>query len=219
MSPPRRSPAPGPVYAIADAGLLAPETLAPAVAEMAAAGVRTLQIRGKDLTGRQWYEVVASSCRALAGSGAALWVDDRADLGALFPVAGVHIGQADLPAAAARRVVGDSVWLGASTHDPAQLLEAAADPEVDLIAVGPVFSTTGKGGSAPPDPPVGLDFVRWARSRTAKPLVAIGGITAQNIAAVLAAGADSAAAIGAVCRGGDFGANCRLLLAAAAAAF
>ena len=73
---------------------------------------------------------------------------------------------ADLPPAAARRVVGASVRIGLSTHDEEQLAAADADPEVDVIAVGPVFPTTGK---ERPDPVVGLAFVRWARERTRKP--------------------------------------------------
>jgi thiamine-phosphate pyrophosphorylase len=200
-----------PVYAIADAEALHPRPLPEAVAEMAAAGVRWIQLRGKRLSGREWYPVLAACCRALEGSGTELWVDDRADLAALFPVQGLHLGQADLPPAAARRVVGRGLQLGLSTHDEEQLAAADADPEVDVIAVGPVFPTTGK---ERPDPVVGLDFVRRARARTAKRLVAIGGIDAANVAAVLAAGADAAAMIGAVCRG-DITANCRRLLAAA----
>ena len=106
---------------------------------------------------------------------------------------------------------------GFSTHGEEQLAAADADPEVDVIAVGPVFPTSGK---EDPDPVVGLPFVRWARERTRKPLVAIGGIDAGNIAEVLAAGADAAAVLGAVCRGGagDVYANCRRLVAAARAA-
>ena len=207
-----------PIYAIADAEALHPRPLPAAVAEMAAAGVRWIQIRGKRLSGREWYSALADCCRLLAGSGVELWVDDRADLAALFPVQGLHLGQADLPPAAARRAVGKSVQLGLSTHDEEQLAAADADPEVDVIAVGPVFPSTGK---ERPDPVVGLDFVRRARARTAKRLGAIGGIDAGNVAAVLAAGADAAAVLGAVCRGADIrdvGANCRRLLAAAGAA-
>ena len=135
-------------------------------------------------------------------------MDDRADLAALFPVAGLHVGQRDLPPAAARRVVGAGVRIGLSTHGEEQLAAADADPEVDVIAVGPVFPTTGK---ERPDPVVGLAFVRRARARTRKRLVAIGGIDAGNLAAVLAAGADAAVVLGAVCRGGRPGirANCR----------
>ncbi|HEX9942895.1 MAG TPA: thiamine phosphate synthase [Thermoanaerobaculia bacterium] len=199
------------VYAVADAEALRPRPLPEAVAEMAGTGVRWIQVRAKRLSGSEWYRALDGCCRALAGSGAELWVDDRADLAALFPVQGLHLGQADLPPAAARRVVGRSVQIGLSTHDEEQLAAADADPEVDVIAVGPVFPTTGK---ERPDPVVGLSFVARARSRTRKRLVAIGGIDAGNVAAVLAAGADAAAVLGAVCRG-DVRANCRRLLAAA----
>jgi thiamine-phosphate pyrophosphorylase len=85
------------------------------------------------------------------------------------------------------------------------------------VAVGPVFTTTGK---ADPGAEVGLSFVRWARAHTAKPLVAIGGIAAGNAAQVLAAGADSVAVLGALCRErrpDDVKRACRRLLAAAAA--
>jgi thiamine-phosphate pyrophosphorylase len=240
----RGRPQPGPIYAIADALALAPLPVAEAVAEMAAAGVRSIQIRAKRWSGRQWHEAVEASCRALEGSGADLWLDDRGDLVALFAAAGVrglHVGQSDLPPAAARRAVGNSPWIGLSTHNEQQLIAADADPEVDLIAVGPVFPTTGKTGPAhsdrfdpsgpsgrigptgpigsprSADPALGLAFVSWARSRTAKPLVAIGGIDASRVAAVLAAGADAAVALGAACRG-DVRASCRQLAAAAAGA-
>ncbi len=207
----------GAVYAIADAGALGAGALPAAVAEMAGAGVRWIQVRAKRLSGSGWYTALEACCRALEGSGARLWVDDRADLAALFPVDGVHVGQRDLPPAAARRVAGGDVRIGLSTHDEEQFAAADADPAVDLIAVGPVFPTTGKEN---PDPVVGLSFVRWARERTRKPLVAIGGIDAANVAGVLAAGADAAAVLGAVCRGGvrEVRANCRRLVIAARAA-
>jgi thiamine-phosphate pyrophosphorylase len=202
------------VYAIADAGVLGAGELPAAVAEMAGAGIRWIQVRGKHLSGSGWYAALAACCRALEGSGVRLWVDDRADLAALFPVEGVHVGQRDLPPAAARRVVGADVKIGLSTHDEEQFAAAEADPEVDVIAVGPVFPTTGKEN---PDPVVGLSLVRRARERTRKPLVAVGGIDAGNVAEVLAAGADAAAVLGAVCRGGvrEVRANCLRLLAAA----
>jgi thiamine-phosphate pyrophosphorylase len=207
----------GAVYAIADAGVLGAEALPAAVAEMAEAGIRWIQVRAKTLSGSGWHTALEGCCRTLEESGVRLWVDDRADLAALFPVDGVHVGQRDLPPAAARRVVGRNVRIGFSTHDEEQFAAAEADPEVDVIAVGPVFPTTGKEN---PDPVVGLFFVRWARERTRKPLVAIGGIGAGNVAEVLAAGADAAAVLGAVCRGGvrEVRANCLRLMTAARAA-
>lgn len=209
-------PRPGRVYAIADAEALGGMPLAEAVAAMAEAGVCWVQVRAKRLSGRDFFSALEACCRAVEGSGCALWVDDRADLAALFAVAGIHVGQADLPPAAVRRVVGKDLWIGWSVHDAAQLAAADEDPDVDLVAVGPVFATTGK---ADPDPVVGVQFVRQARERTAKPLVAIGGIGAGNAAEVLAAGADAVAVLGAVCRGrrpDEVKTACRRLLAAAA---
>ncbi|HEX6865151.1 MAG TPA: thiamine phosphate synthase [Thermoanaerobaculia bacterium] len=200
----------GRIYAIADVEALHPAPLPAAVRAMAEAGIQWIQVRAKQLSGGELCRQVEACCRALEGSGVRLWVDDRADVAALFPVAGLHVGQTDLPAAEARRVVGDEMWIGLSTHGEEQLRAAVADPEVDVIAVGPVFPTTGK---ASPDPVVGLDFLRRARTLTAKPLVAIGGIDAGNVAEVIAAGADAAAVIGAVCRG-DVRANALRLIAA-----
>lgn len=207
----RPRPEPPPVYAIADADALGPTPLAAAAAAMAEAGVRWIQLRAKRLDDTELWRQAETAARRLEGSGTSLWIDDRADVAALLAAAGVHLGQRDLPPAAARRVVGERAWIGRSTHDPEQLAAADADPEVDLIAVGPVFPTRSK---TAPDPVVGLDFVRRARRATDKPLVAIGGIDAGNLAQVLAAGADAAAVLGAVCAG-DVGAASRRLLAAA----
>lgn len=205
---------PGRIYAIADAGALGDTPLPEAVAAMAGAGIGWIQVRAKGWTGSELYRTLEQCCRAVEESGAALWIDDRADLAALFPVAGVHVGQTDLPPAAVRRVVGKGMRIGLSTHDEAQLAAADADPEVDVVAVGPVFPTASK---ERPDPVVGLDFVRRARSRTARPLVAIGGIEAETVAAVLEAGADAAVVLGAICRGGlgKIAGNARRLLAVA----
>lgn len=199
------------VYAIADLGVLGADRTPAAVQAMAEAGVASIQLRGKSHSGAELYRVIAASRERIPAT-CRLWIDDRADLASLFPGLDLHLGQADLPPAAARTLLGQGHRIGHSTHDEAQLAAADADLAVDVIAVGPVFPTTGK---ANPDSVVGLEFVRWARGRTRKPLVAIGGIDAGNIAAVLDAGADQAAVLGAVCRG-DVGANCRRLLAACA---
>lgn len=201
----------GRIYAIADVEALHPAPLPAAVRDMAEAGIPWIQVRAKKLSGGELCRQMEACCRALEGSGVRLWVDDRADVAALFPVSGLHVGQTDLPPGEARRVVGGEMWIGLSTHGEEQLRAAVADPEVDVIAVGPVFPTTGK---ASPDPVVGLDFLRRARTLTVKPLVAIGGIDAGNIAEVIAAGADAAAVIGAVCRG-DVRANSRRLMSCA----
>jgi thiamine-phosphate pyrophosphorylase len=217
----RERPAPPRIYAIADAAVLAPLTLAEGVAAIAEAGVRWIQLRAKPpgfLSDLDLYAQIEDACRRVEGTPVRLWIDDRADLAALFPIFGLHLGQADLPPEAARRTVGDGLAIGLSTHDAAQVKAADADSDVDLIAVGPVFATASK---ERPDGIVGLDFVTRARAATDKPLVAIGGITTESVGQVLAAGADSAVVLGAICRGGDartIRSNAARLLAAAEAA-
>lgn len=213
-----RAPRPFPIYAIADAEALAPRSLADGVRAMAAAGIRTIQLRAKRLSDAELWREAERCARELAGWDGTLWIDDRVDLACLLEVDGVHLGQRDLPPAAARRLLPAGRRIGFSTHDATQLAAAAADPAVDWIAYGPVFAT---GSKRDPDPEVGLDGLAAAAAglragAAAKPLVAIGGIHAGNVARVLAAGADSAAMISAVCAG-DVEGNCRRLLAAVAA--
>jgi thiamine-phosphate pyrophosphorylase len=120
-----------------------------------------------------------------------LIMNDRADLALVAEFDGVHVGQDDLSPESVRRIIGPERWLGVSTHNPEQLREADLT-SADYLAIGPVFSTSGKDK---PDPIVGLDGVRQARQLTRKPLVAIGGITRANAASVIEAGADSVAVI------------------------
>jgi thiamine-phosphate pyrophosphorylase len=118
-------------------------------------------------------------------------MNDRADLCLAAGCEGVHVGQDDISTAGARAVIGNTRWLGVSTHSPEQL--AAADQTTaDYLAIGPVFAT---GSKANPDPVIGLDGVRQGRGITRKPLVAIGGITRANCREVIAAGADTVAVI------------------------
>jgi thiamine-phosphate pyrophosphorylase len=163
-----------------------------AAAAMLEAGARILQFRHKGKYARDVFDAanrVAALCRT---HGALFIVDDRADI-AMMLDAGLHVGQDDVPAPIARRLIGTGRVLGFSTHNLDQL-GACAEAPVDYVAYGPVFETASKQN---PDPVVGLDGVRAAKIAVgARPLVAIGGITRSNAAGVLAAGADSVAVIG-----------------------
>lgn len=198
------------LYAVADADALGPDRLPRAVETMAGAGVEWIQIRAKQVADDTLFALVEGCRLRLEGSGVSLWINDRPDLAALLPVAGVHLGQDDLPPSAAREVVGRTCLIGRSTHDLEQAEEADADADVDVIAFGPIFATDSKDR---PDPVVGLEALSRVRRRVAKPLVAIGGIDAGNLASVLAAGADTVAVLGAVCHG-DVARNCQRLLSA-----
>jgi len=133
----------------------------------------------------------ARALKATLGTSIKLIMNDRADLALVAGFDGVHVGQQDLSADGARRVIGDTLLLGVSTHNPEQVREADQSP-ADYVAIGPVFAT---GSKMNPDPVVGLEGVRQARELTRKPLVAIGGITRANCTSVIEAGADSVAVI------------------------
>ena len=200
-----------PLYAILSADIF-PGEAEEWARRLADAGVELIQYRNKQASSRELLRV-AQSLSALARSrNFRLVVNDRADIAVLAGAGGVHVGQEDLPVEAARRVCGPSCWVGVSTHNLEQLRAAAAS-SADYIAVGPVFAT---GSKANPDPVVGIEFVRQARALTAKPLVAIGGITAENAAEVYGAGADSVAVISDLAQATDLAARVRAYSRAAA---
>jgi thiamine-phosphate pyrophosphorylase len=165
------------------------------VARLCEGGARLIQLREKHLTPREFYLEAESALRVARSYGARIVVNDRADIALALGADGLHLGQDDLRPDAARRVLGDDAIVGFSTHNAEQAAEAARLP-VSYVAIGPVFETASKEN---PDPVVGLDTLRRVRSITeGVPLVAIGGITHANARAVLEAGADSLAVIGAV---------------------
>jgi thiamine-phosphate pyrophosphorylase len=178
-------------------------------AALLAGGARCLQLRWKPAAPRDVLEA-ARAIRANAHAAGALFlVNDRPDLAVLAGADGVHLGQDDLPLAAARRVLGSGRIIGLSTHDPEQA-HRAAEAGADYVAVGPVYATTSKVGALAPR---GLDLIRAARAVVPCPLVAIGGIDATTAAGVIAAGADAVAMIGALVRAPDPGAAVREVLA------
>ncbi len=182
------------LYAIVDAEVCRAHSITPARAagELAAAGVTLIQYRDKPGSPQEIL-ANAAAIRAAAPS-ATLILNDRADLAQLAACNGVHLGQSDLTPADARQILGPNAIIGISTHTPAQV-ELADQTPADYLAIGPIFSTATKPDA---EPPVGLEGIRRARALTAKPLVAIGGITPANVAAVVAAGADSIAVISAL---------------------
>ena len=184
------------LYPIVDATFFSTtEDLVVFAEELAAGGCTLLQYRNKSGNARMMLDQ-ARELRRLSRARAPvphlrLIMNDRADLCLAADFDGVHVGQDDLSPEAVRKIIGPERWLGVSTHNPEQLSEAAKT-SADYLAIGPVFSTSSKTN---PDPLVGLEGVRRARLLTQKPLVAIGGITRANAAAVIEAGADSVAVI------------------------
>src|SRR6266849_30601 len=181
------------LYVILDAALLTvPET--EWAEKLATAGVRLLQYRNKRASARELLERSKRLSSLLIPLGVTFVVNDRADVASAAEASGVHVGQEDLRAEAARSVMGAGKLLGVSTHNVDQFKDAAATC-ADYVAVGPVFSTSTK---ANPDPVVGIELIRRIRPLTDKPIVAIGGITLERAAEVIQAGADSVAVLGGI---------------------
>jgi thiamine-phosphate pyrophosphorylase len=174
-------------------------------------GARLLQVRAKNGAAREILAAADAIVRRAEPCNAAIIVNDRADIARMAGAAGVHVGQEDLPPAAVRRIVGEHAIVGLSTHTSEQIVAAVGEP-VSYIAIGPVFGTSTKdtGYSA-----VGLTRVREAaeRARTrGLPVVAIGGITLDNAADAIGAGAASVAVISDLVSTGDPAARVRACL-------
>ncbi len=136
-------------------------------------------------------------------------MNDRVDVARLVGAGmGVHLGEADLPAAAARAILPPDAPIGVSTHDPEAAARAFALGDVDYVAFGPVYESPTKAVRAAR----GLDALARVAAGKTKPLVAIGGITLERLDAVWDAGADTAAMIGALYTGGRIEENARAAL-------
>jgi thiamine-phosphate pyrophosphorylase len=176
------------LYVILDAALLTvPES--ECTQELVEAGVRLLQYRNKKASALKLFECSKRLSSLLTPQSVTFVVNDRADVACAAEASGVHVGQEDLEAEAARLVIGTGKLLGVSTHTLEQFEQAAAG-SADYIAVGPVFTTSTK---ANPDPVVGIELIRRVRLLTDKPIVAIGGITLERAGEVIQAGANSVA--------------------------
>ncbi len=163
-------------------------------------GVDVVQLRQKGLEAAQEMSFLAAFRLACDRHGALLAVNDRADIARAVGADVLHLGQDDLPVAAARQIVGPETLIGLSTHSAEQAAAASAAADVDYFCAGPVWPTPTKPGRPAP----GLGLVRYAAALAAPvPWFAIGGISAANIDAVLAAGARRVVVVRAVTEAAD----------------
>jgi thiamine-phosphate pyrophosphorylase len=179
------------------------------VAAALAAGVPVVQVRVEDdATDREAYELAARVKSLCDQHSATCLVNDRLHVALAVGAAGGHVGDDDLPVAAARRVLGPAAVLGATCRDPAGA-RAAVAAGASYLGVGPAFATATKGGLPAAIGPAGIAAVAAAVPDT--PVIAIGGITADRVAAVRDAGAYGVAVIGAVSGAADPAAAARQL--------
>jgi thiamine-phosphate pyrophosphorylase len=182
------------VYPITDTNLSG-LSHAEQIARLIAGGATLIQLRDKHAAPRDFFCQAEASLQIARKHDVRLVINDRVDIALALGADGVHLGQTDMPVEAARRLLGERVIVGISTHNLEQA-KLAADMPVDYVAFGPIFSTSTKGN---PDPIAGLEALREVRTIIgALPLVAIGGITLVNAEKAWGAGADAVSSIAAL---------------------
>lgn len=201
------------LYPILDVGPRTPPEAAPALAAAyLKGGARLLQLRAKSLPAGPFLELARALVPLVHRAGGRLIVNDRPDLAWLAGADGVHLGQDDLPATVVRPWLPAKMILGLSCHNPADLLTVANAGVADYCGYGPIFPTASK---ANPDPVVGLvGLAEAVKQFPGLPLVAIGGLTRQNLAEVAATGVSGAALIADLLAGPDPETACREAVAA-----
>jgi thiamine-phosphate pyrophosphorylase len=167
-------------------------SLAEQVALLSEGGAPLIQLREKTDPPAKFYAEAKMALDIARERGVKIIINDRVDIALALRADGVHLGQEDLPPEAARRILGSAALIGFSTHNLEQAKRAASMP-IDYVAIGPIFPTATKKSE---NPSVGLEGLRILRQTLGPiPIVAIGGITAQNIESVIEAGAHAAAVI------------------------
>lgn len=183
------------LYLVLDPDLCRPLGMVETARLAVAGGVTMVQLRDKDASPRQMIETGRALKEALAGTGVPLIVNDDLEAAIAIGADGLHVGQDDIDARAARRLIGQDMILGVSVETEA--LAAAVDPAVvDYVGAGPVFATQTKPGHKPP---VGLDGLARLIAATSLPAVAIGGLKTGHVEEVLKAGARGLAVVSAIC--------------------
>jgi thiamine-phosphate pyrophosphorylase len=165
-----------------------------------AGGVDVIQLREKGMEARDELAALSVLAEVCARHGALLSVNDRADVALAASADVLHLGQDDLPVEWARKILGDAVVIGRSTHDVPQAMAAAVEPGVDYFCTGPCWPTPTKPGRPAP----GLDLVRsTAAAGAGRPWFAIGGIDEARLPEVLAAGASRVVVVRAITEAAD----------------
>lgn len=178
------------IYLVTDDGCLQGRALIDCVRKALEGGVTLVQYRAKTASSAEMY-AEALQLKALCDSfNVPLIINDRLDIAMAVGAAGVHLGQDDLPCAAARKILGEDYIIGVSTHNPAEA-KAALQSGADYLGCGAVFGTATKADVKK----LGTDGLAAICKAKGLPVVGIGGVTADNYREVRAAGADGAAIV------------------------
>lgn len=196
------------LYLVTDRGETAGRDLLWALEQALAGGVRAVQLREKDLGGRELYLLAQKIKKLCERYHASLFVNDRLDVALGVDADGVHLGGASMPVSAARELVGEKKLIGVSTHSVEEAKEAE-QAGADFILFGPVYFTSSKAVYGRPQ---GLGPLKEVVEKISLPVYAIGGIKRGNIAEVKATGVQGVALISAVLSASDPRAAAREIL-------
>lgn len=191
------------VYLVTDRPLCIHHSLEEVVRLAALGGVSFVQLREKETDSRTFLELAKHLKKILKPFSIPLLINDRLDICLAAEAEGVHLGQTDLPWWEARKLLGEKAIIGLSLEtkeDHFSLIQTHPKPELDYLAVSPVFDTDTKTNTKEA---WGLTGVTWLKKQTNLPIVAIGGIKESNAADVIQAGANSLAVVSAICSAKD----------------
>jgi len=197
------------LYLVTDRALAQGRSLVDVVRQAVAGGVTIVQLREKEATTREFVRLAEQLQELLIPQQVPLIINDRIDVALAVNAAGVHVGQNDMPAATARRLLGDGRLLGVSVSTSEEARAAEADG-ADYLGISPIYATPTKTDTPTP---VGLTGLTALRATTRLPLVAIGGLHAGNLLPVMASGADGVAVVSAIMAAAEPAAAARALRA------
>lgn len=194
------------IYLVTDESCMQGRALIDCVCEALEGGVTLVQYRAKTASSAEMY-AEALQLKALCDSfNVPLIINDRLDIAMAVGAAGVHLGQDDLPCAAARRILGEDYLIGVSAHNPAEA-KAALQSGADYLGCGAVFGTATKADVKK----LGTEGLEAICKAKGLPVVGIGGVTADNYREVRAAGADGAAIVSGILAQPDIRATVRAI--------
>jgi thiamine-phosphate pyrophosphorylase len=200
------------LYAIIDSGHLEGKDFVSAAKKMIRGGASIIQMRVKNASMKEVLARAIELARICRKGGVLFIVNDYPEIALLAGADGVHLGANDLEVRDVRRLLPPDMIIGTTSY-PGEEVSRALAREPDYVAVGPIYDTTYRAGAASSAlKGLGVDMIARARKASGAPLIAIGGINAENAGAAIAAGADSVAALSYLYRNGRIEKNCRSIV-------
>lgn len=181
------------LYLVTDRRLMSTSKLEEAVGQAIAGGVTLVQLREKDASSLEFYEMAAKVKQVTDRHNIPLIIDDRADIAVAVDAAGVHVGQSDIPARRVRSVIGKDKILGVSASTLDEAVQAQRDG-ADYLGVGAMFATKTKTDATV----VSMEELKKIREAVSLPIVAIGGINGKTLPLLKGTGIDGVAVVSAL---------------------